>query len=47
MKFQAWADSHVNFPYHVRAPLEIFVKVLFLQNLADVLAEFRENKTLT
>ena len=21
IKFQAWADSHVNFPYHERAPL--------------------------
>ena len=20
IKFQAWADSHANFPYHVRAP---------------------------
>ena len=20
-KFQAWSDTHVNFPYHVRAPL--------------------------
>ena len=22
IKFQAWEDSHDNFPYHVRAPLQ-------------------------
>ena len=23
IKIQAWADSHVNFPYHARAPLRV------------------------
>ena len=30
IKFQAWADSHVNFPYHARAPL--YFKGLSVKN---------------
>ena len=29
---QAWADSHVNFPYHARAPLRIIVYFFIFKN---------------
>ena len=34
IKFQAWADSHVNFPYHERAPLK--QKITQLRMLVDI-----------
>ena len=36
IQFQAWADSHVNFPYHVRAP--------FHKNMKHVNCSFSRKK---
>ena len=39
IKFQAWADSHVNFPYHERAPLTHFYGVSIYKHLSHPLTQ--------